>query len=316
MGQEVLSILIVQDLAIIPMMIILSLLTGGAVSRGEIGLQIAGSFLALAFVLKVLKRETFRLPFGNRIRKDPELQVLATLAISFGIALLSGLFYLSTALGAFITGLFLASTKDTQWVQQNLQPFKVLFLALFFISIGMMIDLGFLFSEFGQVMALLVLVLFTNSFINALIFRWNGDSWKNSLYGGSLLAQIGEFSFILVAIGLQTGLIEEFGYQITIIVIALSLMLSPLWISFFSRFVDHSELVLATGKRIVCEIPKAKPIRKIADGSGQVIKTGIKSVDRLPKSALPSGARIPKPGSSKKRRYIYKKPKPARKSSS
>jgi len=144
----------------------------------------------------------------------------------------------------------LSSVKEMQWIKSNLQPFKVLFIAFFFISIGMMIDLVFLQAHFFELFILLFFVLLLNSLLNAVIFRWSGDSWRNSLYGGSLLAQIGEFSFVLVAIGLQSNMITSFAYQLTLQLIALSLIISPFWISFFRSFVDKSTLIketLATG---------------------------------------------------------------------
>ena len=190
------------------------------------------------------------LPYSNRLKEDPELQVLAALVFSLGIASLSGFFHLSTALGAFIAGIFISSTRETRWVQQSLEPFKVLFVALFFVSIGILINFNFLKEELFLIFALLFLVFFANSFINSLIFKWHGETWKTSFYEGSLLANIGEFSFVLAAIGLQNALITDFTYQILIQVIALSLIISPFWIRVFSYFVDESEIIMREGKRM------------------------------------------------------------------
>lgn len=243
-GQEAISILLVQDIAIVPMIIIISLLGGEGVDYGELSLQIIGSIVAVLFVIWLVKSKKIGLPFGSKYKDDSELQVLAALVICFGIALISGLFHLSTAFGAFLAGLYLSSAKETHWVHHSLSSFKVIFIALFFMSIGMLIDLRFLFDNLGQVLLLLFFVFFTNTIINAVIFRWNGSTWRQSFYGGSILSQIGEFSFILAAIGLGAGLIEDFSYQLTIIVIALSLAISPLWIRFFCTFIRESERII------------------------------------------------------------------------
>ncbi|MCF7861091.1 cation:proton antiporter [Candidatus Woesearchaeota archaeon] len=240
-GQEAISILLVQDVAIIPMIMLVSVMGGDGIDYHILTLQLIGSILAIAFVIWMVRKNEIKLPFGEKFKGDSELQVLAAFVICFGIALISGLFQLSTALGAFIAGLFLSCAKETEWVHHSLQSFKVLFLALFFISIGMLIDMRFLFKNVIPLTILLLLVFFVNTLINALIFRWNGSSWRQSLYGGSILSQIGEFSFILAAIGLGVNLITDFGYQMTMALIALSLMISPFWIRFFSIFVEESD---------------------------------------------------------------------------
>ena len=74
-------------------------------------------------------------------------------------------------------------------------------------------------------------MLLTNTFINALILKILGDTWRTALYSGAMLSQIGEFSFILAAVGLQAGIVTQHAYQLTIAVIAASLLFSPAWIA-------------------------------------------------------------------------------------
>jgi CPA2 family monovalent cation:H+ antiporter-2 len=110
-----------------------------------------------------------------------------------------------------------------------------------FVSIGMLIDPIFIAQNWPQVLALVAGVLLTNTFINAAILRALGDDWRTSLYSGALLAQIGEFSFVLASVGLQAGIISGFAHQMTVVVIALTLLVSPAWIALAKR------LVYATG---------------------------------------------------------------------
>ena len=88
-------------------------------------------------------------------------------------------------------------------------------------------------------MFLLAAVLLTNTFINAVILRLLGDSWSDSIYAGALLSQIGEFSFVLAAIGIQSNIITQYGYQLTIATIALSLLISPAWIGMSKRLLHR-----------------------------------------------------------------------------
>ncbi|UCD86973.1 MAG: cation:proton antiporter, partial [Desulfobacterales bacterium] len=107
----------------------------------------------------------------------------------------------------------------------------VVFVALFFVSVGMLIDLEFLSAHWPQIAVIVVVVFLTNTLINMLILRFLGSTRIDSLYGGALLSQIGEFSFVLATVGHQAGIITRFGYQITMATIVLTLLLTALWVS-------------------------------------------------------------------------------------
>jgi monovalent cation:H+ antiporter-2, CPA2 family len=229
-GQNILSILLMQDIALVPMLIIISFVGGEAISKGEIGLQIVGGIAILVLFAWLLKKDTIKLPFGKILKKDHEIQVFSAFTICFGIAMITALTGLSAALGAFIAGIIVSAAKETKWVHDSLHSFYIIFVALFFISIGMLIDVNFLIEHIKVILLLVIAVFLTNTFINALILKFLGDTWKESLYSGALLSQIGEFSFILATVGFQSAIINQFTYQTTIVIIALTLLLSPFWI--------------------------------------------------------------------------------------
>ena len=229
-GQNVLVILLAQDLAVIPMLIILAMFGDADAEHGNIYLQAGGAVLIAVIVGYIAIKNTIHLPLGRILGEDLDMHVFAALAICLGLSLLTGLAGLSTALGAFVAGMLIGAARETRWVHHSLEPFRVLFVALFFVSIGMLVDLGFLQSHWYQVGALIVLVLITNTFINAIILRMLGDNWRDSIYAGTLLSQIGEFSFLLAAVGIQAHIISDYGYQMTVAVISMSLLLSPAWI--------------------------------------------------------------------------------------
>lgn len=156
--------------------------------------------------------------------------MFAALLICLGLSLLTGLAQLSTALGAFAAGILVTAARETKWVHHTLEPFRVIFVALFFVSIGMLVDVSFISSHTMQVILLVVAVLVGNTLLNGIILRFLGYRWRESLYAGALLGQIGEFSFVLAAVGLTAGIISDIAYQYTIAVIALSLLVSPFWI--------------------------------------------------------------------------------------
>jgi CPA2 family monovalent cation:H+ antiporter-2 len=229
-GQNVLLILLAQDLAVVPMLIVVSMMTGESPDKLLLIKQVAGGIIVTAFAIWVVTRSRFNIPFSEHIKRDHEIQLFAALLACFGLAFITGILGLSAALGAFVAGLVIATARETDWVQHALEPLKIVFVALLFVSMGMLIDLNFIQHHIPLLIGLLVGVLLTNTFINAFILKALGNNWQVSLYSGALLSQIGEFSFVLATVGLKAGLINTFSYQATIALIALTLLVSPIWI--------------------------------------------------------------------------------------
>ena len=230
-GRQVSSILLTQDLALIPMMIIIALVGGTTPSVAEIGLQVFGGILIMLMFIWLIRAGEINLPFLRLLEDDKEMQVFAALGMCFGLALITGLFNLSSALGAFLAGMLVAASRSTQWIHHSLLPFHVAFVAVFFVSIGMLVDLQFLLDEWPLILTLVFIALVINSVINAGALRLLGVEWRPALYAGALLAQIGEFSFVLAAVGRQAEIISDYGYSLAIEVIAISLIVSPIWIT-------------------------------------------------------------------------------------
>ncbi len=230
-GQEALGILLVQDVALAPMLIVVGFLGGSSPSASLLVTQLLGGLGILLLVTTLIRHKTIRLPFGDLLRKDHELQLFGALLLCFSLAWLTGVCGLSTALGAFVAGLVVASARETDWIHRNLDPFRVLFVAAFFASVGMLVDVGFLVEHWTPILALVFATMLTNTLINAGTLHALGRSWHTSLYVGALLSQIGEFSFILAAVGKQFGIVTEFGYQMVLGVIVGTLVLGPIWIA-------------------------------------------------------------------------------------
>jgi CPA2 family monovalent cation:H+ antiporter-2 len=229
-GQDAVGILLVQDIAVVPMMIILDQFGGGTDGHQNYWLQLVGGIIVVTVLALFAVREEIHMPWLKWLKRDQELQLFGALAICFGVALLTGWLGLSTALGAFLAGMFIGVAKETRWLHQSLEPFRVVLVALFFVSIGMMVDLQFIIDNAGLITLLVVLVLLLNTFINGIVLRMLGDPWRETLYVGALLAQIGEFGFVLAAVGIHGNIISDYGYQLVISIITITLLLSPAWI--------------------------------------------------------------------------------------
>jgi len=236
-GQNVISILLMQDILIVPMLIATNFLGTNIPSTEDIILQIVGGVLIVGGIIWVVKKKEVRLPFSDLFEEDHELQVFAAFLICFGFALITALFGLSAALGAFVGGIVIHSSPSAQWFHDSLHSFRVIFVALFFVSIGMLIDINFLIEHWKIIALFIPAIYITNHFINTLVLRLFGVDWKSSWYGGALLAQIGELSFVLAASSFHANIISDFTYQLTIVIIALTLLISPFWIGGTKRLV-------------------------------------------------------------------------------
>lgn len=230
MGRDVTGILLVQDLAVVPMMIIIGLFSGTEMKSLDLAKQCLGAGLFLfLFLFLARSNKPIRLPFSSHIRKDQEMEVFAAFILCFGFALVSGLLHLSTALGAFMAGIYASAARETTWIHHKLEPFRVVFLALFFLAVGMLVDVAFLRDHWLPVLSLVLFVFIGNTLLQAIVLRFLGQPWRSALYTSAILAQMGEFGFLLAAVGHNQGLLSSMGYQMILMVTVITLVLSPLW---------------------------------------------------------------------------------------
>jgi len=231
-GQNVSSILLAQDIAIAPILIIISIVGGEDTSFNSVILKIIGGVLILSAIIYIyIKKEITWLPFKKTIQKDHELQVFLALFFCFAGAMIAGLFGISEALGAFVGGLVMHAGKATRWIHDAIHSFRILFVAIFFISIGAQINIEFLLSNLLPLGLVLVAVYVLNQFINTLILKTYNNSWKEAIYGGAMLAQIGELSFLICITALNLDILTQYAYDFTISLISLTICISPFWIA-------------------------------------------------------------------------------------
>jgi CPA2 family monovalent cation:H+ antiporter-2 len=228
-GQLSLGILIFQDMAIVPMIALVPVLSGiRAASPLAIlvrflagGAIIAAVFIAARFLMPRL----LRLIVGTRIR---EVFLITSLVICLGMAWLTSSLGLSLALGAFLAGVIISESKYSHQVVSDILPFKDVFNSLFFISIGMLLNTAVVWRSRLIVAAILFSILILKAAIVVLTVRLLGHSPRIALVTGLALAQIGEFSFVLAGVGRANGLLPDDFFQLFLASSILTILATPL----------------------------------------------------------------------------------------
>ncbi len=233
-GQTVLGVLLVQDVIIVPMIVIIGLFAGNF-ETGTLALQAAGSVLVALFVYWLFRAEKIAFPFRDLIKRDDELQVFVAIVLCLGFSQLTAFFKLSSALGAFLAGLFVASIEETSIVHKIMHPFRVIFVGAFFVSVGLIINPFFVLENLGKIVPVVLFVFLINTAINSGILLYLGNRFKESVYAGALLSQIGEFSFVLAGTGLSLAIIDSESHDFLMSVIALTLLATPFFIYAIKR---------------------------------------------------------------------------------
>jgi CPA2 family monovalent cation:H+ antiporter-2 len=228
-GRVAIGILIAQDMAVVPMMMVLSALSRKGFNSLDL-IKVGGSILFLMLLFFVLLRTKVRLPFGRTVAKHQDLSPLTGLAWCFGAATLAAFLGLSPAYGAFLAGVVIGNSSEREAMLQSTQPIQSILMMVFFVSVGLLLDLPFIWKHLGTVIALLLMVTVFKTLLNVSALKILGETWPRSVMVGVALAQIGEFSFVLAGIGKDNDLIGVQEARLVIAVTVLSLMLSPIWL--------------------------------------------------------------------------------------
>ncbi|NWF36902.1 cation:proton antiporter [Mariprofundus sp. KV] len=232
-GQNAVGVLLVQDMAIVPMMIVLSLMGDGELETAALIKQVVGGVAVLALVIFLMRTGSFHIP--EFLKGSVEKRVLLGLLLCLGAATLTSWLGLSPGLGAFLAGMLLASSDQSEWVHDHLESVYIIFVMIFFLSVGMMVNVDYLQSHLLLVCGATMLVFLFNSGVNVFVMRALGEDWEHALITGGLLSQIGEFSFLLATVGVFAGILSPELQELTVIVIAMTLLFSPGWMMMVKR---------------------------------------------------------------------------------
>ena len=240
-GQLVIGILIAQDLALIPMLLLLQAQTTHSFDIWIVIKLIASLVMTVWLINYLGQRRRIRLPLTQMIAGDKELTPIASLTLCFAAASFSGLSELSTEYGAFLAGLILGNTHERNILIDSIKPIQTILLMVFFLSIGLLIDLEFVFANLALVLKALFVVIAIKMILNVGILNTLRIDFKQSLIIAAMLAQLGEFSFLLSNIGIEKKLISNFENKLIISITVLSLVISPLWASLVHFFQNRKK---------------------------------------------------------------------------
>ncbi|MBQ2960707.1 MAG: cation:proton antiporter [Oscillospiraceae bacterium] len=236
-AQLVFGTLVIEDIAGIFMMIILSTISvGQSVSGGELAVKLLMLVLYLAlWLLAGIYLLPTALKKTNRLMSDETL-LIVSLGLCFGMVLLADSLGFSSALGAFMAGSLLAGTVHAERVEHLTMGVKDLFGAVFFISVGMMLEPAMLVEHWLPIVVLTLVTLIAKLFFSTLGVLLSGQSLKTAVQCGSSLAQIGEFAFIICSLGLSLGVIADYIYPIIIAVSVITTLTTPFCIKGSEKF--------------------------------------------------------------------------------
>ena len=238
----VMSVLILEDILAIVMMVMLSAIASG---NNPDGGQMLGSVMKIGFFLVLwLVVGIFAIPlFLRRVRKliNDEVMLVVALGMCCAMAVFSTKVGFSSAFGAFIMGSILAETVEAEHIEKLVEPVKNLFGAIFFVSVGMLVDLDILVEYAFPIIALVLTILIGQSIFGSLSFLLGGESLKSAMRCGFSMAQIGEFSFIIASLGLSLGVISDYLYPVVVAVSVITTFLTPYMIRLSTPAYTHLE---------------------------------------------------------------------------
>ncbi|HSW63555.1 MAG TPA: cation:proton antiporter [Dissulfurispiraceae bacterium] len=239
-GMASLGILIFQDLCVVPFMLLIPILagTGGSaqdviITIGKAAIFVAGILLASRWAVPQILHQVVH-------TKSRELFVITIIMLCLGTAVLTAELGLSLALGAFLAGIVISESEYSSQAVSDILPLKESFSALFFISIGMLLDLRFAMNNAPMVCAIVLIILLVKVFATAVAAYGAGQALRHSLQTGFCLAQVGEFSFVLAAAGKAVGLIpSDEMFQLFLSAAVFTMMLTPMFVITSARLSER-----------------------------------------------------------------------------
>ncbi len=257
-GRAAFAVLLLQDLAVVPLLTLVPLLRSpDARVLGSLGIAVVRAAVALIVILalgRLLLRPLFRAVTRGG---DPELFTGIVLLLVLGVGWLTEQAGLSMALGAFLAGVLVAETEYRPQVEGDIQPFRGVLLALFFMTVGMSIDLGLFSRSLPLIVALLVSLLLLKGGILFALSRAFRLGIGTAAALAFTLAQGGEFGFVLFALAQQAGVLSQDISQLAVLVVGLSMAVTP--------------LLLLVGRRVARRLERPSPDAAVLEGDPSVV---------------------------------------------
>ncbi|MDE6077260.1 MAG: cation:proton antiporter, partial [Muribaculaceae bacterium] len=243
----VLAVLIIEDLFAVLMLVLLSSLAMGNVEGTDLLFSVGKLvfFLIIWFVVGVYVLPTF----FTRVKSylNSETLLVVAMGLCFSMAIFSVMCGFSLELGAFVMGSILAGTMVAEPMEKVVQPVKDLFGAVFFISVGMMVDPVILATYWSEILLLAVVVIVGMIFFGTLGMLVTGQSLKVAIESGFTLTQVGEFSFIIASLGMSLGVLQESLYPIIVAVSVITIFTTPYFVKLSQPAYSFVESHLTNG---------------------------------------------------------------------
>jgi len=233
-----LGILIFQDVASIPMMLVIPIFGQGDIDAWPLLISLAKGIFLLSLVFVGASRLVPALLYRIAKTRSRELFLVSVFVICFAVAWIAATVGLSLSLGAFLAGLIVAESEYSDEAISDILPFQDLFVSFFFLSIGMLLDIRFFLDNPWTVLGTTFFVMCLKTFITTLSGLAAKMPFRSSLIAGLGLSQIGEFSFVIDKVGLEYGLGSTYSHQEFLSIALLSMALSPLLIAFAPKIAD------------------------------------------------------------------------------
>jgi CPA2 family monovalent cation:H+ antiporter-2 len=237
-GRRIIGILLFQDLAVVPLLILIPSLARPA---EELVVTLGWALVKAAFVLALL------LIFGQKLmrswftvvakRRSQELFMLNLLLVTLGLAWITEQAGLSLALGAFVAGMLISETQYKHQVEEDIKPFRDVLLGLFFITVGMLLNLHLVLEHWWVVLALVIFPVLLKFAIIAALAKAFGSSDGVAMRTGLALAQAGEFGFVLLNLAMGSKLVDPFLLQLVLASMVLSMLAAPFMIANMDKIV-------------------------------------------------------------------------------
>ncbi|MCF6204328.1 MAG: monovalent cation:proton antiporter-2 (CPA2) family protein [Methylococcaceae bacterium] len=227
MGRMSFSVLLFQDLAVVPLLALVSMFSGGEVYATELGLNL---FYAISAIIILLLVGRYLLnPILGKIvaSQDPEVFIAVAVLLVLGVAWIMEYIGLSMALGAFLAGLMLAESHYRHQIEADILPFRGILLGLFFMTVGMSIDFDLFLKKYDFIIYLTLLLMIIKASVIYLLIRFSGASHNNATQASVLLSQSGEFGFVMFGFASTSGVLEPNTSQILTLIITLSMVFTP-----------------------------------------------------------------------------------------
>ena len=270
-GRYTFAVLLLQDLAVAPLLVLATMLAGG--TSGDLGarliLTLAPAAVALAVVIVVGRLVLRPLFHSVATTRSPEFFMAACLLVVLGAAMTAAASGLSMALGAFVAGLLLAETEFRREIEVTIEPFKGLLLGLFFVSVGAELDLTVLTAQAGKILALTAAFVALKTIVLFALARLFGASNAVAAEAALLLGPGGEFAFVMIGAAVAGGIVTGADSQSLLVAVTLSMVAIPLLGSLGARFAAPPR-ARALDPAALVEPPEDDSRRVIIAGYGRV----------------------------------------------